>query len=97
MRDATPGPWYAERAGASGRRQVCDLVDGRLTWWRIVHDGEADGDAEADAKIIAAGPSLLSALRNLVGLARVAGPRLGQYEAAIAAADAAIEQAEGGS
>lgn len=37
MKDATPSPWYAERAGASGRRQVCDLVDGRLTHWRIVH------------------------------------------------------------
>jgi hypothetical protein len=60
----TPGPWRVESGHEHTGRTVAELVDGRpgLREWRIVHDGPEDGDAEADARLIAAAPDLLSAL-----------------------------------
>ena len=93
----TPGPWHAEHGTPTGRRLVADLVEGEqhLTHYRIVHEGEREGDGEADALLIAAAPDLLSVLVGLVGLAQVAGTRLHQYAEALEDARAVIAKAVG--
>jgi hypothetical protein len=82
---ATPGPWFAERALGSARRQVCDLVDGRggLARWRIVHDGEEEGDAEADALLIAAVPEMADLLLAAWQHVSHGGPKRGEVEAVL--------------
>jgi len=74
----TPGPWRAliglERpVGAA--RMVADLVDGRpgLKEYRVVHFGERDGDAAADAELIAAAPDLLIIARAAKRMMRAGG------------------------
>lgn len=69
MSATTPGPWFVERGQATARRQVAELVDGRtgLARWCIVHDGKRDGDAEADARLIAASPTMADYIRSKAG------------------------------
>lgn len=70
MSAPTPGPWFAEPERASRRREVAQLTVGgggaTLKTWRIVHDGAEDGDAEADARLIAAAPELLTAAKAVL-------------------------------
>lgn len=68
MSGHTPGPWHVEHGTPTGRRLVADLVEGEqhLTHYRIVHEGEREGDGEADALLIAAAPRYLKALLDIV-------------------------------
>ena len=91
----TPGPWTAEpyRVGDSAYKIVYD-ADGH--WLAEVFDvPNAPDTAAADARLIAAAPELLEALRNLVGLAEMRGS-LHEYRAALDEARAAIAKATGG-
>ena len=78
----TPGPWH---------------VQVRKTGWDI-HEPIAEGgfriahvNTEANARLIAAAPELLDALRGLVGDIRNGGPR----HAAMALAEATLAKAGG--
>ena len=100
MSGHTPGPWHVEvEAARSGRRLIADLVGGfpGLTEYRIVHDGDAEGSAEADARLIAAAPDLYEALRALCAPLRPAdvGDEDSPWCQAWSAADAAIAMAVG--
>jgi hypothetical protein len=98
----TPGPWQAHVHGGcwyvfAGSAMVAD--DGAdetpcVARMRGVGRGATEEEQEANAHLIAAAPRLLEQLGNLVGLAKYAGPRLGQYEAALADAQAAIDAAQ---
>ena len=78
----TPGPWFVENGLATARRQVAELVEGRtgLTLYRIVHDGQEDGDAEADARLIAAVPEMAELLLLAWQHVSHGGPNRGDVE-----------------
>jgi hypothetical protein len=90
----TPGPWEAENESVSAGFDMVADVFGATTEQR-----------DANARLIAAAPDLLAALKALVGNDSVRylddeGPRgegwqSNELAAAIAAADAAIAKAEG--
>ncbi len=85
MSATTPGPWFVERGAATARRQVAELVDGHTghARWCIVHDGERDGDAAADARLIATAPELLDVARALASHANVNPNRIRDDGAAL--------------
>lgn len=71
MSAPTPGPWYAK----SGQSQMCSedttvamigLRPNQTTYWWIFSDADEHGDAEPDARLMAAAPDLLHALRALL-------------------------------
>lgn len=100
MNAPTPGPWHVETGTPSGRRLVADLVEGdlRLTHYRIVHDGESEGDGEADANFIASAPDLLAALHHALEWLEIEGCDCGTDEpgtCALCEAGAAVRKAEG--
>jgi hypothetical protein len=64
----TPGPWRAEGVHAAdvpSGRVVAQVWSGYLvdkpSRFCVVHDGDAEGDYGADARLIAAAPDLLAA------------------------------------
>lgn len=71
----TPGPWvYAPDFDSDGKRakvttvaQCCEFVIGLPSAYEggNYRDGDPSGEAEADARLIAAAPDLLEALREL--------------------------------
>lgn len=96
----TPGPWAADKEDELGFQADVLVADNRRK--RIAacgHDGRwmADGEAEANARLIAAAPDLLAALKAMV--ASYDGVRDILCKTVIdklANADAAIAKAEGG-
>ena len=58
-------------------------------------DKRSEEETQANARLVAAAPELLEALRNLVGLAEMRGS-LHEYRAALDEARAAIAKATGG-
>lgn len=103
MSGHTPGPWATEYVGddgfASDRPTVAIVGD-----YRIVRDGHSvrgyDGHAadEADARLIAAAPDLLAALKAVLRIAGAgsndADEDRSEFDAAAALADAALTKAE---
>lgn len=88
----TPGPWYAndeciESAGPEGPRDVTLAV--------VTHSA----DAHADARLIAAAPALLAALREIISCAHINMPYGGKAycvsDGRMDAARAVIANAEG--
>jgi len=85
----TPGPWKFDRKG----RRIVD-ADGEYVAPATLsryHDDRTDPEAIANARLIAAAPDLLAALRDLVNF--TAQHNQGKY---VMAARAAIAKAEGG-
>lgn len=78
MSKHTPGPWVSARDfDENGRRAkvttiavCCDFVIGLPAAYEggNYRDGDPSGDPEADARLIAAAPDLLEALKALAGL-----------------------------
>lgn len=61
---ATPGPWVAECVGDTGGENPVEV-------WEVIAGGYvrvAEGMSAADAKLLAAAPDLLEALRTAVQL-----------------------------
>ena len=95
----TPGPWRIERSndGEDLSLGAWDLVVGdgrtrmvlasRSPWFSRAHE------SEANARLIAAAPELLAALRELLALGQQESIEDGDLEAAQAAAKAAIRKA----
>ena len=95
----TRGPWRVTTQPEDGRL-IADLVDGRpgLRRYSIVHDGEEEGDAMADACLLAAAPEMLEALRSAVEWSMEDGPDESvtpEYAAHRARLRAMIAKAEG--
>ena len=100
----TPGPWRVGAGNGEGSifcaegrmtfskkgttlHPICNMVDGPMSFHAV---GEAED--EANARLIAAAPCMLEALRNLVmDWERVIGPIPEDHEAQVA-----IAKAEGG-
>lgn len=91
----TAGPWHV----GDGGHQVCVVyaADGYAVADAKVYHGKHEGEASANARLIAAAPALLGALREVLAVAD--GPRdeasIMRGLQAIEAARAAIAQAEG--
>lgn len=62
----TPGPWMPH--GGKPRDGYCFIGDATPTGWPValVSDRVATGEAEANARLIAAAPELLAALQAMV-------------------------------
>lgn len=90
-----PGPWNVSEG--DGFRIEQEDMGGIAYVIEPPHGGNReDADfaiARATARLIAAAPSLLDALKDLVGLAEMRGAHLHEYTAALDAARAAIEKA----
>jgi hypothetical protein len=93
---ASPAPWAAEPThyvDAQGALTITGHYVTAADGTPVCRIDGTDATSSADLALILAAPVLLQQLRNLVGLAKIAGPQLRQYEAAIADADAAIASA----
>ena len=99
----TPGPWsQSHRRGSDGlySTQVFD-ADGQsiatLEWHAVLIEGGVRTDRAENARLIAAAPDLLAAVRRLVAAYYSAdtaeGADISEYEAAISDAEAAIARA----
>jgi hypothetical protein len=66
----TPGPWYWDSDPVKGdplaRRRYRVVACGR-TITQLYYTSELSGQAEADAKLVAAAPALLESLRAILG------------------------------
>lgn len=100
MSKHTLGPWSVSD-GLSTRRLVADVQDGHqgLKRWAVVHDGKTEGDAQADARLIAAAPELLEACEQAIGVLTEPGVMgVDEWKAwqkrTIVAARAAVEKAK---
>lgn len=102
----TPGPWKVDDDTAHGRMtlifdQLGDLIADTARGMRNVDLDSAASECEANARLIAAAPALLEALKELWPFIEAdcdgANADLDDpYQAAMAKARAAIAQAEGG-
>lgn len=61
MSKRTPGPWQAEPMTGRGA-----WIKGENGNWAALSCGETDLEAEANARLIAAAPELLAALKSMV-------------------------------
>lgn len=73
----TPGPWESVKEdgdewwfGGTGGRQICIRAVGGKSWesFAVLGAEEAETEADANARLIAAAPELLEALRSAVHL-----------------------------
>jgi len=89
---STPGPWTVERHQGTTRPDMVILADGDLLAKVFTHyrDGRPDGSVEANAQLMAEAPSLLAALKAMVGKysTGTTTPTLDQARAAIERAEA---------
>lgn len=103
MSKHTPGPWaYALEYGPNITEPPRITTVGRCASYVIglpsdypggnYRDGDPSGDEEADARLIAAAPELLDALRHLWHNAKASGADMGL---ALDVAQAAISKATG--
>ena len=96
MSDATPGPWIA--VANRGNNAVSDVVD--RDGYTIAHCRNVSvGCWEANARLIAAAPDLLAALKHLLAFVEAhteAGEVIPPYTVEHVRARAAIAKAEGG-
>lgn len=82
MTTHTPGPWnYAADSLREGRFSI-------YAWGPLAYCGDAaePGDGEANARLIAAAPELLAALRSAVAIIESMGADASKGRAAIAKA-----------
>ena len=94
MSTHTPGPWFT----TDNKRAPLFISEAHGEDIATVHDRGTAGTDVANARLIAAAPDLLAALRDLLAYCDNTVPyfRTNSAEAAIAAqADAAIAKAEG--
>lgn len=95
----TPGPWHLEASGpVSGKFTLPVFAEVRPGQrWSVAHANGVDGEARANARLIAAAPELLVALRAMLGIDNPAAPDAGHvdYVRAVSLARAAIAKAEG--
>ena len=85
MKAHTPGPWHVSRSGIdrlvyADSEHAFDLA--------IVRSGGDDDEVNANARLIAAAPDLLAALKWVIDYAPT-GPDAARCRAAIAAAESA--------
>lgn len=103
MSKHTPGPWaYALEYGPNITEPPRITTVGRCANYVIglpsdypggnYRDGDPSGDEEADARLMAAAPELLAALKHLRHNAKMSGADMGL---ALDVADAAIGKATG--
>ena len=85
----TPGPWNCNRSSASGYDIVC-AENLPVDVCVISRRDKTTGEIDANARLIAAAPELLTALKFVLSA------HGGQLEAAFAQARDAIAKAEGG-
>jgi hypothetical protein len=104
---SSPAPWTEGGRHGWGMTVIVDAAGNAVAtvWTHARGDVPADkrgpkasdykpsARGQANLALIMAAPRLRDALRDLVGLARMAGPKLSQYEAAIADAEAALTAA----
>ena len=110
VKHATPGPWrthfvidprHLADIGPMTLVRRADRPDDRWVALACI-DGGSNGirtsneERDANARLIAAAPDLLAALKGLCGLAEMRPGHLGEYKAAIAEARAVISAAEQG-
>ena len=109
MSEHTKGPWQAvKRAGSYTSPFIIQTEHGRhvanLTGSNLEPEGQSIGEAEANARLIAAAPELLEALKGLVAAYEAAQDREGfptgyglekESDAFMRSAHAAIARATG--
>ena len=86
----TPGPWRYERTNGSPTTGQHMIAGGKPGYLAEVRDC-GSGDVSANARLIAAAPELLAALKGVLTLLDAGS----LYEPQAYAARAAIEKAEG--
>lgn len=87
----TPGPWNFAKSDIDGRYSI--YGNGPLAY--CGDTGAVNGDGEANARLIAAAPDLLVALKALVGEADLGEVDLDDDRAKLEQARAAIAKATG--
>jgi hypothetical protein len=61
----TPGPWFATTRKGSWDWLVASQADPNIEICQMFHDGTDDNElGEANARLVAAAPALLDAIRN---------------------------------
>ena len=90
----TPGPWNCNRSSASGYDIVCS-ENSPTDVCVISRRDKTTGEIDANARLIAAAPDLIEALRAVVAT-EIYLPDHPQRQAAYRNARAAIAKAEGG-
>lgn len=108
MSKHTPGPWrYALDGDSNNDMRHAVLANVNDLWVAACyrsgttakHDSspEADQEAEANARLIAAAPAMLEALENMTAIVRIGYPKSNSpLDKQIRAAEAAIKAAKGG-
>ncbi len=86
----TPGPWVYSFESVDPEWAVVTTVGGA-----VIANVNADHRQEANARLIAAAPDLLAALKLLESAARILPPNI-DPDSPLAQARAAIAKAEGG-
>ena len=99
MNEFTPGPWWVGRSGASPLNDDIYFAEGSGHNQRIAtctYNYLSDVEIEANARLIAAAPEMLEALKAMVD-AEYDGPDLdvGAFRLRLRAARAAIAKAHG--
>jgi hypothetical protein len=95
MNKHTPAPWGIEIA-ADGLNKWVGCSRYSVATIAELPNQVNIGEADANARLIAAAPELLEALTNLCGLAEKRPGSLHEYKAAVDSARAAIAKATGG-
>ena len=94
MSKHTPGPWDAEQTGDEWRIRCAPTADpvfpGKVSWtvaFPAAGRPDTDDTVEGNARLIAAAPDMLEALKYILGSGCCAGFGVEEAEAAIAKAE----------
>lgn len=94
MNKHTPGPWNCQRASAAGRNIIC-AENSPLDICVLSNRDKTQVQIDANARLIAAAPELLTALKDMVAMMD-SGDEHGAGREWHRQAIAAIAKAEGG-
>jgi hypothetical protein len=96
MSEHTPGPWsYGEQKGSPGHCTLAQVWDSYGNSLAVIEATDDEGEATANAKLIAAAPRMLKALRQIVRHQDLIGGSMASMSSTRHIAAQAIQHATG--